>query len=214
MLIARQLSWVALILFNACPLTYADDILGLRVDAFSSHDKRTIEVFRDLARHVRIPIGVSGESFGHNPDTRISVDSDGRSLREVLDDIYAKDPTFTWKLFDDGSINVTLGKRPLSLIDVYIGEFTLQNVKPRELSNAVLGIPELGKWARKSGCSMAHRIVIIGSPPEDTDPGISFEVRAEPLWKALNNLLVSTNSHFWSAVQYIQKPSNVTFNAP
>jgi len=118
------------------------------VGSFSSLDKSAVEVFEDLARHAHVTIGVSGFVVADHKreDRKISIDVDGKSLREVLDDICRQDPDYRWRQFSDHGIDVRLGPHPLTLTDVPIANLSMEDVSPPNVLVLVFHLPEVKLW--------------------------------------------------------------------
>ena len=172
------------------------------VGSFSSLDKSAVEVFEDLARHAHVTIGVSGFVVaGHKREERkVSIDVDGKSLREVLDAICRQDLDYKWRQFSDHGIDVRLGPHPLTLTDVPIVNLSMEDVSPPNVLGLVFHLPEVKLWEQTNGCRVGHPMIINGNPRSDTGWTVTLKLHNKPFWKILNDLSVKSQSYFWSAI--------------
>lgn len=178
------------------------NIIDVKVEHFSSHDKSTAEVLNDLALQIHVPIGISGFVV-FNPEDRnrkTSIDADAKPLREILQEICSKDPAYSWRLFGDHSIDVRLRPRALSLIGISIAKLQINGATSAEALVGLLSLPQVQKWRDRTGCQAGHQVIINGQPPPDSNWRANVKVHDVPLWKILNELSIDSETYFWSAV--------------
>ncbi len=208
---------LVLMTFSCSSLTSlkgADTAIDSLMPNFSLHNKRTYEIFIELAQRIHIPIGISGENLGPNYNQQISIDSNGKSLRQVLDEICSKDRRFSWTQLSDGSISVWIGPHQLSLVNIRVKSLHVDDVSETNLVTLVLQLPEVRRWERATGCGIGHQLIIVGNPPPEVTWKANLQISNKPLWKVLNDLSVSSGSYSWSAVKYAGTPCFINFNPP
>ncbi len=177
--------------------------LDTPIGPFSSHGKRTAEVFKQLAYDAHVPIGISGFVIAKNnsEERTISIDMEGKSLREVLDEICRQDPNYKWQQFRDHGIDVRLGARPLTLLNVVVRNFTVEGPI---LANSTLSLfldrPEVKRWGQTHRCGLGHPVVLNGNPQPDRLELPPLQIRDEPLWKIFNELSIKSQRYFWLVI--------------
>jgi hypothetical protein len=166
------------------------------------YNDRALNILKLLAQKYKVVIGVSG-TLTDNDDLLIQVSKDNGTLKDLLDQVAKKDPRFEWHQLGDGSIDVRLRSNPVSLVDVIIKSFHINNPQRNDFPHFLLQIPEVKAWQSEHGC-LIHEL-IIGKPPGNWRP-FSVHLREQKFGMAMNQIADKSGAYFWSAIEYSNKP--------
>ena len=169
---------------------------------FDLEAHRTLEVFQALAERTHIGIGVSGELIGSGSKL-ISIVADQLTFTQVLDQICSKDPRYKWHETPDGNVGVTVGKKPLDLIEIVIGHIKVTRIKSTDVVTTISQLPEVKAWTDTSKCNVGQ-VFMGGSFPSLWE--LNIDLSSETLSKLLNEVAVQSKTYFWSAIKFSEDP--------
>lgn len=192
-----------LMAFDIVEAQSTNNVTEATISTFSVGPKRTAEILSQLARQAHIVIGLTGELVGSD-DTLISISSTKISMKDLLDEICAKDPRYKWKA-RDGYINISVGNKSLALVDLVIGNIKIGPTKSPDLMMLIAKQSEVRDWSANSGCNILQ--VVAGSTGDTWD--LNVNVTVTPLWKILNDISVHNGTYFWSALEFSTNPCTI-----
>jgi hypothetical protein len=181
------------------------DVLLTPVHNVLFKDMRTLEVLKAIAERYMVVIGVSGVQIGSD-SAGVNLYLAQGTLRDLIDAVVKQDSRFTWRQNDSGSISVLVKNSPLTLVDVSVRAFGVQNPTRLEVSEAVSHIPEISSWLEQHQCEIAD--IFVGRPPTNRWP-ISIQTTDKPLWAILDEIASKSGTYFWSLIQYDCRPCSI-----
>ena len=159
----------------------------------------TWSILQELAEKHHFVVGVYGTITGvDEPTINISV-KDG-SLSDAFDAITKADSRFEWEQTSNGSVHFVTRSAPNTLMDVRVLSFEDENPRVLDFTSHLLEVPEIRGWLQDHKCSMSHRIVIAGQPPEQWRR-LSVHAANVPLSSILDEVASKSHTYYWSAIQ-------------
>ncbi len=169
---------------------------------FSAHEQPTVEVLRSLAKQAHIAMGVSGLMIGPEK-TRISIDVEQETFKDILNQICAEDPRFSWHETRDGNISVVVGKQLPALLKVTVKTVNIGRISSTELVTIISRLPEVQEWSFRSKCQIGQ-VVVMGPIPEAWN--FKLNETDQRLEKILNDAAVASKRYSWSAIKFSENP--------
>ena len=106
-----------------------------------------IDVLATVAQKYHVVIGLYGTFIGDDShDIAISF-KDG-TLGEVFDAIVRADPRLEWKQANNGAIDFLFLDTPLSLFDIKVHSFDVEDPQRAQIADSLAQIPEIAGWLR------------------------------------------------------------------
>jgi hypothetical protein len=158
----------------------------------------TINVLATLAQKYHVVIGLYGTFIGDDShDIAISL-KDG-TLDEVFDAIVRADPRLEWKQANNGAIHFIFLDTPLSLFDITVHSFDVEDPRRMQIADSLAQIPEIAGWLRDHRCDMYE--LIQGHFPNEWGK-FAVHARDTPFSAVLDGIAARSGTYFWRAIQY------------
>lgn len=152
-----------------------------------------------LANEYGVPIGL--EVANERGEPKISLDFEGRPLREILDAIIAQDHRYEWKLID-GVINVfPKTARDLvlkDLLETRVRHFTIDKGTGRfDIGVRITEIPEVRAKLERAGISYGAGGFISNADFAEAGPEFALDVSGLTLREILNRIVATSETRYW-----------------
>ncbi len=165
-------------------------------------DMRALDVFKRIAERYKVVIGVSGILVG--PDNhRINFSLEKGTVADLLNSAVHEDTRFEWSEGSDGGVKVSVKNSPLSLMNVVVKDFRINNPPRYRMTEILAETPEIHDWLHNHSCEVMQ--MISGRPPADTWM-FTLKITNESLQSTLNRIAQITKTYFWSAIQFHTDP--------
>lgn len=161
-------------------------------------------ILQELTEKHHVVIGVYGIIAGVDEPT-VDISVKNGTLSDVFDAITKADSRFEWEQTSNGAVHFVTRGAPSTLMDVMVHSFDDKNPRVLDFTGHLLQVPEIRSWLQDHKCSMSHRIVIAGQPPQEWR---KFSVHAAdlPLSSMLDQVAAQSRTYYWSAIQDGTKP--------
>ncbi len=180
-----------------------DDMLNRRLEPLAIEADSMAEILSKISGDYGIPIGQEAATDGQSPT--LSVVIQGRSLRDVLDEIVKQDPRYEWKVID-GVINVfPRTKRDLllaNILDQRVQSFTIPKAtRLIQIRYAIAAIPEVKELLQQANVTPMDYIAVGG---DLVKPGQDFSLNTSDstVREILNQIIRTSDFKYWIVNRY------------
>jgi hypothetical protein len=153
-----------------------------------------------LANEYGMPIGLEVAAEG-GEGPKISLDLQGRPLREVLDAITAQDPRYEWKLVDS-VINVfpKEGRDEFlrDLLETRVSRFAIEKGTGLfDIRRLITEAPEVRAKLERAGISHGVGGFVTNADFAEAAPGFALDVSGLTLREILNSVIAKSKTKYW-----------------
>ena len=182
----------------------SNPILSKAVKPFSVTADDISFPLKKLANEYQVPIGFESSHSPHGKEETksVQIDLEAGTVRDVLDAIVAADPAYAWEETSSVVENVFPKDHADSLLDVVVGEYSVENVYRDQAIDALTKAPEIQRWMAEKGI---HRQELDNTTPSPSNPSeIFYHIRFKgaTVRNILNTILTGTQAHFWQYSQF------------
>ena len=133
------------------------------------------------------------------------------SLSQTMDALMKADLRYFWRQESDGSVHVLSRNGKLTLPDILVESFNVENMKRKGISDMLDKQQEVDLWLREHGCS---RVELTNPLRERDDATIGFTSSRKTLRENLDEVVRKTGTYFWSIVQLSGQECRVSIQIP
>jgi hypothetical protein len=155
-------------------------------------------LLRQFAREYKIVVGFETLSLAKAKTLHIDVQSG--SVADVMDALVNTTPGYAWHLDSNGAIHVySVGQR-LTLVDIKLDQFVVNNQSRRDVWEAFDRAPEVKAWLTASECSRGE--LFQGHEWKQNSNKFSFNGSGETIEHILDKAAAASEVYFWQVEQY------------
>jgi hypothetical protein len=171
-------------------------------------------VLSALANEYRVPIGLEVAEKSQ-VETEISIDLQGRPLRDVLDAIIEQDPRYEWKVVD-GVINVipkaSRDQFLKDLLETRVERFTIDRGTGRfDIRRKITEIPEVRAKLERAGINHGVGGLITNADFSEAGPDFTLDVSDITVREILNRVIASSETKYWIVNKVTDEDNHAEF---
>lgn len=188
--------WATFFILAPSLFSQQSTVAEKRISSFRFEGQSLHLLLNSLSFESDVPIGFEEKincCDKTSPD--VAIDTNGASVREILDIVVDKFPEYEWKIVD-GVVNVCPKGEGQEILETKIKSFTFQNGSAYDLRKAITRIPEIRRGMKKlklEFITLDFNLSRFGK----RDTGISLDVQDASLREILNMIVTKGNTSYW-----------------